>query len=266
MISRFNYTDRQKIPRTQVHLAWVENSSGPLQFRGTLDLALRRPLNPAALVFMEAYSGPVVMRFAWGTVEHPEHPADTTLSEFAPGLRPHFRVKVVDPDLGSLLLAWADGVTPLAADEVQTGRRSILPVETVDLGPLVWKLRFEGNEVRLQLNSTIHQPRDITLLARDADFIALVYPAVIRQILERLLLGPESESVERDHDWLVFAEQLSGRPAPASDDSAVDLNDDSAFIDDVEEWVSDTITGFCEHHHAAEQFVVFKKELEEPHV
>lgn len=265
MIRRFNYTDRQKIPRAQVHLGWVENGAGPLQFRGTVDLTLERPLDPAALVFLEAYSGPVVMRFSLGTVEHPEHPADTTLGEFPPGLRPHFRVKVVDPGPDRLLLAWADAVTPLAPDEVKTGRRSILPVETVDLGPLVWNLRFEGNEVRLQLNSVIREPRDITLLARDADFIALVYPAVIRQILERLLLGPEHDAVDRDHDWLVFAAQLVGRPAPDRDDPSIDPNDDSAFVDDVEEWVNEAIGGFCQQQHAAEQFVSFKKELEEPH-
>jgi len=266
MIRRFNYTDRQKIPRAQVRLAWVENGTGPLQFRGTLDLTLERQLDPTALVFVEAYSGPVVMRFPYGTVEHPEHPSDTTLGEFPPGLKPHFRVKVVEPGPERLLLAWADAVTPLAPDEVQTGRRSILPVETVDLGPLVWRLRFEGNEVRLQLNSAIREPRDITLLARDPDFIALVYPAAIRQILERLLLGPEHDSVDDDNDWLVFAAQLAGRPAPARDDAAVDANDDSAFTDEVDDWVKDAIEGFCQQQHAAEQFVQFKKELEEHHV
>jgi hypothetical protein len=265
MISRFNYTDRQKIPRRQVRLAWIEKGGEPLQFTGTIDLGLRRPLDPAAMVFVEAYSGPVVMRFPYGTVEFPEAPTETALTEFAPGLRPHFRVKIVAPGPDRTLLAWADGITPLAPDEVQTGRRSILPVETVDLGPLVWKLRAEGNEFRLQLNSTIREPCDITVLAREPDFIALVYPAVIRQILEHLLFGPEHDSVDDDHDWLIFASQFANRRAPERDEKASDPTDDTAFLEDADTWIEDAIHGFCQQQHAAEQFVQFKK-AEEPNV
>lgn len=265
MIARFNYTDRQKIPREQVRLSWVVNGTGPLQFRGELDLTLKRPLDPAAYVFVEAYSGPVVMRFPFGTVEHPEHPADTTLGDFPPGLKPLFRVKVVAPDSDRLLLAWADAVTPLAPEEIESGRRSILPVETVDLGPLVWKLRIDSNQFRLQLNAAIREPRDITLLAREADFIALVYPAVIRQILEHLLFGPEHDAVDEDHDWLIFAAQLTGRTAPARDDDATDPGDDSTFVDEVEAWVQEAIEGFCLQQHATERFVQFKKEADESH-
>jgi hypothetical protein len=262
MIRRFNYTDRQKIPRDQVRLAWIVNGSGPLKFQGTVDLTLERPLDPAALVFVEAYSGPVVMRFPFGTVEHPEHPADTTLLDFPPGLKPLFRVKVVVPDSDRRLLAWADAVTPLAPEEIESGR-SILPVETLDLGPLVWRLRIESNQFRLQLNSAIHEPRDITALAREPDFIALVYPAVIRQILEHLLLGPERDSVDADHDWVVFAAQLTGKPTPARDENATDSDDDGAFADEVEEWVEEAIAGFCQQQHAVEGFVQSKKEAEE---
>jgi len=265
MIRRFNYTDRQKIPRENVRLAWVVNGAGPLQFRGDIDLSLERPLDPSANVFVEAYSGPVVMRFPFGTVEYPEHPADTSLGEFAPGLKPLFRIKVVDPGSERLILAWADGVTPLSPEEIESGRRSILHVETVDLGPLVWKLRIDSNQFRLQLNSAIREPRDIALMSREADFIALVYPAVIRQILEHLLLGPERDAVEEDHDWLIFAGLLTGRRAPKLDDEAADPTDDSAFADEVEAWVQEAIEGFCRQQHATERFVQFKKEVEELH-
>ncbi len=265
MIRRFNYTDRQKIPRAQVRLAWVVNSSGPLQFQGDVDLTLERPLDPAALVFVEAYSGPVVMRFSFGTVEHPEHPADATLIDFPPGLKPLFRVKVVEPSADRRLLAWADAVTPLAPEEIESGRRSILPVETVDLGPLIWKLRIESNEFRLQLNSAIHEPRDVTALAREPDFVALVYPAVIRQILTHLLLGPERDSVEPDHDWLVFAAKLTGSPTPNREGSATVSDDDGSFADEVEEWVEESIAEFCKQQHAVESFVQSKKEAEESH-
>jgi hypothetical protein len=66
MIRRFNYTDRQKIPRNHVHLAWIENGAEPLRFQGSINLALERPLDPAALVFVEAYSGPVSVQCSVG--------------------------------------------------------------------------------------------------------------------------------------------------------------------------------------------------------
>lgn len=263
MIRRFNYTDRQKIPRDQVRLAWIEDGSGLLRFSVELDLEFtERPLNPAALVFIEAYSGPVVMRFSCNTVEHLEYPADTLLSEFPPGLKPLFRVKVVAPDAERRLLAWADAVSPLAADEIKSGRRSILPVETVDLGPQVWNLRIESNTFFLQLNSSIREPRDITILAREPDFIALVYPAVIRQIISHLLLGPERNTVEADHPWLVFASNLTNESPP---DSETALDDEDAYAEDVKEWTDKVIQGFCQQQHSMERFIQFKKEAEEHH-
>lgn len=265
MIRRFNYTDRQKIPRANVQLAWSDTGDGVLRFQGELDLQFERPLNPAGLVFVEAYSGPVVMRFAFGSVEHREHPADVALTEFPPGLKPLFRVKVVDPADDKRLLAWADAVTPLTPDEIKTGRRSILPVETVDLGQRVWDLRIEANTFFLQLNSSIRQP-DITVLAREPDFIGLVYPVVVRQILHHLLLGPEVESVDDDHDWLVFGTQLVGRTAPKRSDDAAKLTDDEAFETDVNEWIQEAVSVFCERQRAAELFIKSKSEAEEQNV
>jgi hypothetical protein len=261
MIRRFNYTDRLKIPHENIRLAWIDDGSGPLQFRGDLNLELDRLLDPAGRVFVEAYSGPVTMRFPFGTVDLREHPENTRLTDFPPGLKPLFRVRVVDPAEDRRILAWADAVAPLAPEEIESGRRSILPVETVNLGPKVWNLRIESNRFFLQLNSAIREPHDITVMARDADFIALVYPAVIRQILDHLLLGSESEAVDADHEWLLFAASLAGRPAPVRDDDS----EDGEFLDAVEDWISATVDAFCEQQHAAETFVTFKKETETQH-
>jgi hypothetical protein len=261
MIKRFNYTDRQKILRSQIRLAWIEDGSGVLRFSVELDLNFdKRPLAPDAIVFLEAYSGPTVMRFSCGSVGNLEYPEGTLLSDFPPGLKPLFRVKVVSPDADRRLLAWADAVSPLAADEVKSGRRSILPVETVDLGPKVWFLRIESNTFFLQLNSSIREPRDITVLAKEPDFIALVYPAVIRQILAHLLLGPESDSVEDDHSWLVFATQLAGRTPPKNH---YQTEDEDAYGDEVNEWIDNVIEAFCAENHAMERFIQAKKEAEE---
>lgn len=266
MIRRFNYTDRQKIPRDQISLIWVESVGAPLSFRADISLELPTSLPPRAHVLIEAHSGPVVMRFSFGTVERLEHPADTTLSEFPPGLKPLFRVKVVEPDEGKRILAWADAITPLSPDEVKSGKRSILPVETLDISPLIWKLRIDSNQFRLQLNSAIREPRAVTLLALEPDFIALVYPAVVRQILQHLLLGPEQESVEPNHDWLLFGAQLAGRSAPEHDDADEASTDDDAFTAEVEDWIQSAVAGFCSRQRCVESFIQSKKEAEEPRV
>lgn len=262
MIRRFNYTDRQKIPRENIRLELIENGEEPLRVKGKINLDFERPINPAGLVFVEAYIGSVAMRFSWGTVEQPEQPDDTRLTDFPRGLTPLFRVRVVDSTDDKRLLASADHIRLLTSEEMRSGSRSILPVETVDLGQRVWNLRIQANTFFLQLNSSIRQPRDITVLAREADFIALVYPAVIRQALGHLLLGPDKDMVEEDHDWLVFGRQIAGETAPVRSESE---HDDDSFNDSINAWIDKAIEGFCEMRHAKETFVQFRKTEEESH-
>ena len=128
-------------------------------------------------------------------------------------------MKVIDTSDGRRrIAARADDLTPLSPQEIRTGKRSIFPVETLDLGPLVWSVRMEGTKPILQLNSRIRGPRDISSLAKEADFIGLVYPAAIHRVLSYLLLGPERENVEADHEWLLFGAALAGRHAPSEED------------------------------------------------
>lgn len=262
MINHFNYTGRKRIPQQQINFSWVAGTDAILCFRSALNLELDPPLPPEAAIFVEAYSGPVVMRFHFGTVANITLPADTALYDFPPGLKPAFRVKVVDESSDKRkLLASAEKLIPLSEEEVQAGRRSILPVETVDLGARVWDVRLEDNTPILELNSAIHEPRDITAMAKEPDFISLVYPAAIRRILDHLLLGPEHDNVEPDHDWLTFGLSLAGEAAPNRDD----YQDDNGFGEDVEIWIQGVIQGFCAQQSAVESYIRFRKEAEEHH-
>jgi hypothetical protein len=239
----------------------VEDGHQVLRFQAELDLDGDLALPPDAEVIVEAYSGPVIMRFPFGTVASRTVPADTSLIEFPPGLKPLFRVKVVDSAEGDRrLLAWANAVTPLSPEEVQTGRRSIFPVELVDLGPLIWDVRLEDNTPILQLNAQIREPRDITVIAREPDFIALVYPAAIRRVFEHLLLGPERDNVEADHEWLRFGQVLAGETPPRQEDFS---GDDDGFRDEVDAWINEVIKGFCTRQDALSAYVHFRKEADE---
>jgi hypothetical protein len=85
---------------------------------------------------------------------------------------------------------------------------------------------------------------------------------VIRQILTHLLLGPETDSVEDTHDWLVFAAGLADAPAPIE---ANYYTNDEEFRSEVDDWIGRVIEAFCEQQRATEMFVKFKKESEVTH-
>lgn len=265
MISRFNYTNRQPIPRSHIFLSLIEMPEGRFQIGGHVNLQLKEPLAPSAQIIVEAYKGSLVMRFDFGTVANQRPPENAFLDHFPRDLRPLFRIKVVEEGPQRKLLALAESFSPKTTGEIKAGRNSILPVEPADLGHLVWKLDFEGNAVRaLQLNRNFHESRDITSLALDPDFIALVYPAVINQILQRLLLGPEHEIVEPDHEWLVFAHLLAGREAPDRNEGDETAFDSEAFSSQVYEWIEEVVAGFCSRHNIAEMFFSFKRNQEDP--
>ncbi len=140
------------------------------------------------------------------------------------GLKPHFRIKIIDPDdPRRLILAFADRIAPADREDIESGRQSILPVEYVDLGQQIWNLRMDDSLAPvLQLNSKIEEPVGIATLGRTAEFAALVYPSVIRQILARLLLEGDDLGSNADHDWLKYGHVLISRPCPEYEDYGED--------------------------------------------
>ncbi len=257
MIRRYNYTDRQTLPRHQLVFNWIEKGNGILDFSTDLDLTMARPLDPEGKIYVEAYSGSVVARFDFGSVEFPEQPQNTELHMFPPGLRPLFRVLVVEALDESRIIARADQIVPLKPDEIEDGGRSILPVEVLDLGDRIWDLRIEGTAFFLQLNSRISEPQDITILAKGADFSSLVYPAIIRRILEHLKIGLLEGETDRSHDWIAFAERLSEREPPEGTEI-----EDEDFNSEFEDWIQDAVEGFCRIHKCVDSFVAHRKEME----
>lgn len=258
MIRNFNYTNRKRILRDNVSFEWIDGKEEePASFKAKIDLHSAGLLRPDGQVWVEAYSGPIVSRYYFGTVEHRVDPEDTHLSGFPRGLKPFFKVKVVDPDdPRKRLLAFADRIAPAQREEIESGRQSILPVEYVDLGQQIWNLRMdESLDPVLQLNSTITDPVGISTLAKTPEFVALVYPAVIRQILAQLLLENDDPTIAADHDWLKFGSGLSSRTCPDRD-SYGDNEDD--FLRDARMWIDDVVDGFCRARLTKDSFVAEK--------
>lgn len=255
MKRRFNYTERRGIPRSQVAIAWVEpkSDSEPLEFDGELNLHLDPPLPPDAEVFLEVYSGPVSMRFPCGTVATPVLPEDRRLTDFAPGQRPLFRVKVTSSDDPlKRLLARADSISPMSPDEAKSGRKSILPVELVDLGDEIWRVNMEDTDQPiLQLNKSIKEPNDISTMAREGDFLGLAYPAVVREILS-VLLHPDC-AADEEHAWIDFGIRMAGSHPPDSDEfESEELRGERV------EWIEKAVAGFASHFEVKRAFETCK--------
>lgn len=209
MIRRLNYTGRIKIHRTDVSLATREEA-GTLCFDA--NLRLRDYELPAeALVFVEAYRQTTWMRFPFGTVANlqPPPPEKRLLTEFDSADEIRFRVKVTQAHDEHILLAAADRI-PLAKPEDDSDSESLLEVRSAELGDELWCVDLD-DEPRLLVNKSAAP--DWRQLARSPVFFALVYPAVLRQVLTNVLTsGHRDTDDETDwrSKWLRFASLLPG--------------------------------------------------------
>ena len=243
MIRRLNYTGRIKIFRSDLRLATRE-VGGALSFDADLRL-IDYELPAEALVFVEAYRQTTWMRFSFGTVAAMQPPVDRWLHEFDSPDGILFRVKVTQAKDEHVLLAVADRI-PLAQPDQNADRESLLEVEPVELGDELWRLDLDG-EPRLQVNSTA--AADWRQLAKSPVFVALVYPAVLRQILVNILQQKHRDT-DDDSDWrskwLRFATLLPGvdPELPAKD----------ADEDESKRWADDVVAAFAKKLTLKEKF------------
>jgi hypothetical protein len=244
----FNYTHRKKITRDRVRVQVSKQGNQVPSF--DLELKLDElQLPPDARVFVEAQNKTQYMRFDFGTVAAPTPPADRALSEFGGNDDMEFRVKVVQMEgTRGKLLAEASGVYPLTSEEAATGRQPLLYIRSADLQQQVWDLRIEQERTVLLINSRVH---DRTLLARSKEFIALVYPAIIRQILTTILTAERSaisdDAADWRNQWLRFGASLPGM----SELTRLEPPDESAEDD----WIADVIKAFCSQQNAMDRLV-----------
>jgi hypothetical protein len=238
-IRTLNYTNRQRIRREDARVT-IRKGKGGNVFNAGLSLADYK-LPGDALIFVEAYRQTQYMRFDFGQVGAMRTPEDRFLSDFdsAEGLL--FRVKVVtSADPHGLLLAQADQIRPRRATDEDENRIPLLPVVPDDnMGDEIWRLEFDDQQTLLKVNSRLG---DWRMLARDPFFLALVYPAVFRAVLWRILLQEKHRDTEDEDDWrsrwLRFAVGLPGVSDPPEED-------DEGRIDD---WIDGAAFIFCRRH------------------
>lgn len=235
VIRRFNYTGRKRIRHTDAKVSLYEVGNGATAFDISLDLS-SYDLPKGARVCVEAYRQTNWMRFPYGSAESIEPPEVRDLVEFESPDSVLFRVRVTEAKSPEgLLLAEADKIRPRLPGEEESDSVPLLPVRSASgLGDQVYLIDYEGGP-RLLINDKMGDWRS---LARDPAFSALVYPAVLKEVLLRVTHIEECYDPD-DHDdwrsqWLQFAVSLPGaQPVPA-DTQAQQIDD----------WVDEVVAAF----------------------
>ncbi len=185
------------------------------------------------------------MRFDYGTVAQPRCDADRTLHEIDNRELIYFRVKVTDfrGEQGRLL-AEADGL--IANPTEGFGNRvCILEVRFEELGNLPWRLEIADSATpTLVVNQRIDNKEYIR---SNPTFFALVYPAVVREILTSILQDDDYEYDSEGDDWrdqwVHFVTALPHIGEPPAEDY------------DVRPWIDSAVQAFCERQPACINFL-----------
>lgn len=231
MIRSFNYTQRRRIPKANAVVRLRPEGGGSTTFDLDLNLAALE-LPAAARVYAEAYFKGTLMRFDFGTVGTIRPPIARSLTRLPQPELALFRVKVVAEDRSQrgLVLAQCERIIPRQAEGGPATRQSLFRVQLIRLEHEVWRLDFDDDGPVLQLDPTFREQA-----RHDAAFAALVYPDVIRRVLNRVLAEHDDPDTTDDWRtlWLRFGRQLTGRRNPAREE------DDAR-----EEWIEQVVSGF----------------------
>lgn len=242
MIRNFNYTERIKIQRANAQVAMRAGEDAVPVFDAELKLA-NLGLPDHADVYVEAYFKSSYMRFHYGTVGDIYPPPDRRLTEIDSETA-SFRVKVVDQSGPSkILLAVADGLVPEEIEPGTGGRKSLLPVKFANLEDEIWQLQLEPTPMLL-VNRNVEGIRELVKTSRE--FLGLVFPNVIRQILQHI--AEEYDMTEQSHDWWGLWIAFMTRYVPLPD--GFDDKDDAMLND----WIERAVGTFCTRHNIKHEF------------
>ena len=245
MIRRFNYTSRARINKSDALISFDEGTK-PLSFNALITLD-KYNLEPTARVFVEAYRGNSFMRFDYGTVEALVPPASRQLLEIEGDEFSRFRVKIVDGESGRLF-AISPQLTP--GGDSRDQREALLPLHLTDTGSQIWRLKFEDEGVRLELNQ--HKNG----IQREPEFHALVFPSVVREVLSYIVFIAKQEREEEPEDgekspwgkWLECISEFYPEEYPGPYREAESTDDVQNFLD----WIEGAVEAFCAKNRIAE--------------
>lgn len=227
-VTRLKLLNRQKIAQRDIKI--VLETTGKTK-RFTADLNLQEyHLPPNARIFVDARQLMETIRFDLGTVGKPSARVARDISRLH-GERVTFEVNVITPS-GARKLATAEAVRPVNELTAAPGTVPLLPVDASrDLDGLVWCIEhiehFGGRTDAPVLcidRSAVNGVASTFL--QDSAARALIFPAVIREVLTRILVTDEHTfeptSQEWPDSWLRFAAKLTFDDVPSAEASTDD--------------------------------------------
>jgi len=238
MIRRFNYTSRSRIQKSDVIITF-DTSTKPLSFDAQLNFD-KYSFDPMANVFIEVYRGNSFMRFHCGTVGNIDIPSNCDLSEIEGAEFARFRVKVVEKKSGKLI-AFSSTLTPNRGVDEDKQRESLLPLDvTTDLNSQIWKVKFENEGIRLQVNNRI---KGIGNIEKDKGFQSLIFPAVVREVLTHIIYVERYRYDREDEDspwnkWLKFIKDFYPEEYPGP-------YEENSDEQDLTNWIDEAVEAFC---------------------
>lgn len=247
MIRRINHTGRRRILREHVSIV-VDDRRKPATFTAQLALDSFK-FNSDARVVVEAYrgSGGLWTGYDWGRVSALRKPATAMLDGFDSVEGLLFRVRVIAVHEPHKILGEADKIPFVLAGEAPTKKQWLIKTRSADLEDLVWDVDFDAEPPELRVNSSLGNWQ---VVAHDKAFRALVYPAMLREILTRILFVEEWSGDADPGDWRAKWIKFGHKLAPGYSDSLDDENEKWEFIDVAANAIAREVhatEGFLEH-------------------
>jgi hypothetical protein len=246
-IRRLNFTGRKEIRREDVSIALQVKPNTPVTFDADLTKLAEYKLPGDATVSVEARLQTRWMRFGYGAVGAITPAADRALTEFdsTDGILFSVKVTAVSGDPGKLL-AEAVGIPVRLPGEAEERRNPLLPVKSDDIGHEVYRLDFSNDPPILLINRAAG---DKDAIVRSPLFMSIVYPAALREILNRIihiedLDDPDDDGESWQARWLKFASALPCvGPVPPKDDG------------DRDQWIDDAVAAFAKQQSMLDRFL-----------
>jgi len=189
----------------------VDDRRKPATFTAQLALDGLK-FNTDARVIVEAYrgSGGLWTSFDWGRVSSLRKPPTAALDGFDSVEGLLFRVRVIAVHEPHKILGEADKIPFVLTGEEPTKKQPLIKTVPADLGDLVWDIDFDVEPPVLRVNKALGNWQ---VVAYDKAFRTLVYPAVLREILTRILII-ENWSDDADADdwrakWIAFGRKMA---------------------------------------------------------
>lgn len=230
-----NPTDLKEIARKDVALSAM--SIGDVKHVSLTRLDLSNYALPGdSPVILIARAGSTSNRFEIGTVNAWSR-APWPLHEIDPSAVLRFRLLVRDPN-STKLLASAENLRVAGDGDSE----SLLPIETKDLGQLMWRVSIGEDGPVLLCNQKVFTTG--ASAEGYVPFTALVLPEALRQILAYLAEEPEKLEEESGpwEPWGTWMEHLGLPRRPNSTDD-----------EDKEDWIRLAIDRFCNAHRFVDQ-------------